>query len=127
MSLENTIGFYSIKITSIFIISIVYFLFGSIISISLNDLLPEEEDINKLSTFYLIILVSGIFGIIGVLSYFIRFVIKRLPFFLDGIYGFKYSLLKELSGGIIIAFVMYNYLDKLKLLLNELKKRVYKK
>jgi hypothetical protein len=50
-----------------------------------------------------------------------------MPFFLDGMYGFNYSLLKEASGGIIVAFIMFNYLDKLKILLNELKNRIYKK
>lgn len=126
MRIPDTIGFYGVKITSIFIISIIYFIIGSITSILLNDLLPEEGNIHELPTWYLIIIISTIFGVIGVLYYFIRVFIKNIPFFLDGMYGFKYSLLKELSGGIIIAFVMYNYLDKLKSLLNELKSRFHK-
>ena len=127
MILNNNFGFYTIKITSIFIISIIYFIIGSIVSVLLNDLLPEEQDITHLSLFHLIILISCIFGFIGVLYYFLRIGIKKMPFFLDGMYGFNYSLLKEASGGIIVAFIMFNYLDKLKILLNELKNRIYKK
>jgi hypothetical protein len=127
MITNQKLGFYVVKTTSIFIISVIYFIVGSITSILLNDVLPEEENISKLSTLHLILILSGIFGIVGVLYYFLRVGIKHMPFFLDGVYGFQYSLLKEASGGIIIAFIMYNYLDKLKILLNEFKTRIYKK
>jgi 4-hydroxybenzoate polyprenyltransferase len=124
MITQNTIGFYSVKIISIFIISILYFIVGFILSLLLNKFSPEQEKIEKLSTISLIIHISIIFGIIGISYYLLRINIKRMPFFLDGVYGFNYSLLKEASGGIIIGFILYNYLDKLKLLLDELKRRI---
>jgi hypothetical protein len=127
MTTQNTIGFYSVKIISIFIISIIYVIVGSVTGLLLNNSLPEKEKIEKLSTFSLICLICSIFGIISIIYYFIRRNIKRIPFFLDGVYGFKYELLKEASGGIIFAFILYNYLDKLKMLLQELKHRIYNK
>lgn len=126
MTIENTIGFYSVKIISIFIVSIIYFIVGSVASILLNDNLPDKEKIQNLSTFNLILFSCSIFGGIGVLYYFLRLMVKKIPFFLDGLYGFKYLVLKEVSGGIIVGFVMYKYLDKLHILLNELHIRIKK-
>jgi len=103
MTVENRIGFYSVKVISIFIISIIYFIVGSLVSFLLNDLLPEEENLNKISTTRLFFIISGIFGLIGIIFYIIRIMIKNIPFFFDDMYGFKYSLLKEASGGIIIS------------------------
>ncbi len=127
MSIENTIGFYSVKIFSIFIISVVYVIIGSIAGLLINRSLPKIDKLEELSTLYLISLIFIKFGIISIVYYFIRRNIKRIPFFLDGVYGFKYSLLKEASGGIIIGFIMYNYLDTLRALLQELKRRIYNK
>ena len=127
MTYSNTLGFYTTKIISIFIISIIYFIIGYFSSIILNDLLPEKDNIQQLSTFHLILLISTLFGIIGILYYFLRIAIKNMPFFLDSVYGFKYSLLRETSGGIIFAFILYTYLDKLQILLQELQYRIYKK
>jgi hypothetical protein len=47
-----------------------------------------------------------------------------MPFFLDGIYGFKYSLLQEAAGGMIIGYTMYAYLDNLQNMMEEFRKRL---
>ena len=65
-----------------------------------------------------------IFGSIGVVFYVVRILIKRMPFFLDGVYGFKYSLLQEAAGGMIIGYTMYAYLHRLKALMDELERRL---
>lgn len=120
---SNKIGFYTIKTTSIFTVSIIYFVLGTLFSIALNDLIPDEN-LQEMSTSYLMTLIGLIFGSIGVLFYGLRHIIKRIPFFLDGYYGFKYSLLREAAGGLIAAYVMYAYLDKLRDLMVELGNRI---
>jgi hypothetical protein len=118
-----SIGFYTVKVSSIFLISVLYFIVGSVLSIFLNDIIPSEN-VEEISTIKLIALLGLIFGSIGVVFYAIRIIIKNMPFFLDGYYGFNYSLLREASGGIIIAYTMYAFLDKLIDLMQELAKRL---
>jgi hypothetical protein len=118
-----SIGFYTVKVSSIFLISVLYFIVGSVLSILLNDIIPSEN-VEEISTIRLIALLGLIFGSIGVVFYGLRVMIKNMPFFLDGYYGFNYSLLREASGGIIIAYTMYAFLDKLIDLMQELAKRL---
>jgi hypothetical protein len=122
MSIEYTIGFYLIKVISIFIVSILYFISGSIFSVLLNEVIPDDKP-QDLSSIQLLLEVSSIFGLIGIVFYFNRILIKKIPFFLDGLYGFKYSLLHEAAGGIIVGYILYAYQDKLVDKLTELRKR----
>jgi hypothetical protein len=49
-----------------------------------------------------------------------------MPFPLDGSYGFCYGLLREATGGIIVAYMMYAYLDRLQAMMKELALRFRK-
>ena len=124
--MSSTVGFYTVKVTAIFLMSVLYFIVGSVLSVLLNDAIPDK-DLHMLSTPYLIALLSLIFGSIGVAFYILRNLVKHMPFFLDGYYGFKYSMLREATGGIIIGYVMYAYLEKLAAIMRELSSRIYKK
>ena len=106
--MSSTVGFYAVKIAAIFIMAIIYFIAGSIMSIGLDNIMPEKKDLEKIPTYLIFLKICGVFGIIAVLYYFLRIQIKNMPFFLDGVYGFKYNMLKEASGGIIIAYIMYS-------------------
>lgn len=119
----STVGFYTVKVLSIFLLSVVYFIVGSLLSLLLNESLPEEN-VRKWSTPRLIATLAMVFGMIGVVFYFLRNLIKRMPFFLDGYYGFQYSMLREASGGIIVAYAMYAYLDRLHIMMDELALRI---
>jgi hypothetical protein len=116
------IGFYVVKMSSIFLMAILYFLIGSFLSVMLNDVIPDEN-IQELSTPFLVSLLCVLFGSISVVYYLLRIMIKRIPFFMEGLYGFHYELLREASGGIIVGYVMYAHLDKLKDLMQELAER----
>jgi hypothetical protein len=118
-----SIAFYSVKIMSIVIISIIYFFCGTALSVFL-DIIISEEDPAKKSTIKLTAEIAGIFGIIGVAYYGMRHFIKYMPFPLDGMYNFKYKLLKEASGGVIISYILFTYQDKLKAMMIELQKRM---
>ena len=122
MSIGHNIGFYSVKIISIFIISILYFITGSILSLVLDETIPTTEVRNE-STLLLLTEVSIIFGIVGVVFYLNRILIKKMPFFLDGYFGFNYSLLHDAASGMIVGYILYAYQDKLIFKLKELRTR----
>lgn len=117
-----SVRFYAVKVTAIFLLSIVYFLLGGTLSLLLNEALPDK-DLHEWSTAKLILHLSVIFGVIGVVFYALRGLVKRMPFFLEGIYGFRYALLREATGGIIVAYAMYAYLDRLHAMMQELASR----
>ncbi len=121
--LSRKVGFYSVKVLAIFIMSALYFAVGSTLSVFLNRAIPVTN-LNELSTPYLMVFLGTVFGCIGVVFYVVRVLIKRMPFFLDGLYGFRYSILHEAAGGIIVGYTMYAYLDHLKTMMVELGKRL---
>ena len=60
-----TIAFYSVKILSIIIVSAIYFICGTALSIFLDKII-SDKDPKKSSTLRLIIEIAGIFGLIGI-------------------------------------------------------------
>ena len=121
---SNEIGFLSVKVASIFIFAILYFIAGSILSILIDRVLPEENTVEERTTLELFLIISSTLGFIAVAFYFIRKNIKHIPFFLDGLYGFDVSRLKEIGGGVIITYTIYTYQDRLTAFLKEFKKRI---
>lgn len=122
MGIDRTIGFYSIKVVSLFIVSILYFISGSIFSLLLDEAVPDNDPVQQ-STIMLLTEVSIIFGVIGVVFYMNRILIKKMPFFLDGYFGFQYSLLHDAASGMIVGYILYVYQDKLISKLKELRVR----
>jgi len=122
MSIDRSVGFYSIKVISLFIVSILYFITGSIFSLLLDEAVPDNDPVQQ-STVMLLTEVSIIFGVIGVVFYMNRMLIKKLPFFLDGYFGFRYSLLHDAASGMIVGYILYAYQDKLISKLKELRVR----
>ena len=123
MMLSRKVGFYLVKVLAIFIMSALYFVVGSTLSVFLNRAIPVTN-LNELSTPYLMVFLGTVFGCIGVVFYVVRVLIKRMPFFLDGMYGFRYTILREAAGGMIFGYTMYAYLDHLKTMMVELGKRL---
>jgi hypothetical protein len=122
MSIDRSVGFYSIKVISVFIVSILYFITGSIVSLLLDEAVPDNDPVQQ-TTVMLLAEVSIIFGVIGVLFYMNRMLIKKMPFFLDGYFGFRYSLLHDAASGMIVGYILYAYQDKLISKLKELRVR----
>jgi hypothetical protein len=122
MSIDRSVGFYSIKVISLFIVSILYFITGSIFSLLLDEAVPDNDPVQQ-STVMLLTEVSIIFGVIGVVFYMNRMLIKKMPFFLDGYFGFQYSLLHDAASGMIVGYILYAYQDKLISKLKELRVR----
>ncbi len=100
------------KIIDISMIGILYLLLGIISALFINNLLyqKEFEDKNerRSSIFYVLkILIRTSFIMIS--AYLIRNIIMKVPVFFDGIYGYKHTRIKELSGGVIIAFSIISF------------------
>jgi hypothetical protein len=118
----RTIGFYSVKILAIFIISVLYFVTGSIFSLLLDQAIPNVSPKDQ-SNIVLMLETGTIFGIIGVIYYLNRIMLKHMPFFLDGFFGFRHALLHDMASGMIIGYILYAYQDKLIAMLKELRIR----
>jgi hypothetical protein len=121
--MKSPVGFYAVKITAIFLMSVIYFVLGAGLSLLLNRSLPADP-VQQVSTPMLVVRLSAVFGLIGVVYYLLRNVVKRAPFPLDGWFGFRYSMLREATGGLIVAYAMYSYLDRLHDWMVELEERV---
>jgi hypothetical protein len=121
--LSDTLGFYSVKASAIFIVAIIYFILGTVLSILLDELSPDDN-YEQMSTLELFFHISGMLGLIAVVFYFMRIMLKRIPFFMNGWYGFEASRLREISGGIIIAHTVYTYQTRLVSMMTEFGKRM---
>ncbi len=124
--MDEKVGFYLVKMFSIFLISIYYFIFGSTMSIIVNKNLIDysDKEIKKINTYKLFLDICITFGIIGLGFYLIRIIVKNVPYVFDGWFGYQHSKLKEATGGVIIAYIIFAYQSKLLKKFNELKNRL---
>ena len=92
-----------IKIADIIIFSNIYFYLGIFVSYILYKYLskPYDEKESKLRNFIQLVLEVGI---LVTCVYLIRILVKSIPNPLDGLYGFDASKVKELNGGVVLAF-----------------------
>jgi len=125
--MDTPVGFYAVKTSAIFLISMSYFVFGSIMSLSVNAAMKDidEKELSKISTWLLLVEIMCIFGVLGLGFYIIRVFVKNIPFPLEGVFGYNHSRLKEAAGGVIIAYIIFTYQTKLNAKLVELKKRLH--
>ena len=102
----------------------IYYLFGSIIIVSLLNVLSERfltsrNKIKKLKNYQLFFQLSIQAALIMILSNILRHVIRSIPYPLEGYYGYKHILTKESNGGIIIAFAMFTSFSDFKYRVSE--------
>jgi ABC-type Mn2+/Zn2+ transport system permease subunit len=126
--MDKKLGFYFTKSFAIFLMSIYFFIFGSIMSIIVNKLMrnvTDEKELKSETTSKLILDILFTFGIIGLGFYFIRIYVKNIPYIFEGAFGYRHSQLKEATGGVIIGFIIFIYQGKLIKKINELQRRFY--
>ena len=111
-----------LKLIDILLLSGYYFTAG-LITATMIDIIAgrfnSKEDSEKSTLRLFIEAVLYTFGLL-IVFYITRNIIERIPFPLDGLYGFKHSLVKEKSGDVIFVFVLFYfqkyYIEKLKFL-----------
>jgi len=104
-----------IKVIAIVYATIIFSIGGILLSILADRYLiyplydRTEEDIKKKSDFRHIVDTTFILGLFGALAYFARNILQKIPFPLDGLNGFEYKRVKEVSSGALILWILINY------------------
>jgi hypothetical protein len=105
----------SIKVLAIVYCTIIFSIGGVLLSILADRYLiyplydKTEEDIKNKSDIRHIIETTLILGLFGALAYFGRNILQKIPFPLEGLYGFQYSKVKEVSSGALVLWILINY------------------
>jgi len=113
--LKKEIVLRSIKIFDVGMLTVLYFFFGYVISLLINKIYYDIEP-NKIYNKWLLFLEICLqIFVIGIVIYLIRNIVQKIPFPLEGIYGYKHTLVKEFnSGGVALAFGVFYAQDKIK-------------
>jgi len=113
--------YYINKLCAISFIAICYVTLGVTLSITMERIFRIDENINKVeqkwhnqSTIYLVlqIYLECILIVIG--AYFIRNVIKKIPYIFEGYSGFHYRNLRECNGTVITTLSIILFIPNLK-------------
>ena len=109
--MDKYFKFLSVKILSIIYFSLFFLFLGFLVALILNFFQPPLKDDNKKiftkSPFILTLEVIITLILIVVSFYFVRKIIKKIPFPFDGCYGFQHSRLQELHGVVFFAPVFF--------------------
>ena len=101
-----------VKALDIFILGNIYLFFGVIVSALIDKYIAKNYD-KKKSKFQNLLQLIYETGIIMVSAYLIRIFIKHvIPNPLTGIVGFEPKRVKELGGGLVLAFAFLMYLKE---------------
>ena len=106
--------FYLVKITAIIYVSIIYFVLAYYFAGIMDAFFAKwfGTDYTKKSKYLLLGECLLQVLIVAIMSYLVRNLVSMIPFPLDGMYGFKHDLLKELteSGGFFaVFFIIFQY------------------
>lgn len=119
-----------IKIIAIAFITVIYSVGGFLLTVGadkylmkdFNDKTDEETDDKSTSRHFGEI--TAILALFGILAYVGRNILQLIPFPLDGLYGFKYSDVKELTTGSLVLWILINYSPTLTNKINIIRKRL---
>ena len=109
----NYYSFLVVKLIAIVYFSLFYFIIGFTSSLGLNKLVSKEEDKEKTekepSMIRLFLECILIFSVVSLIFYFLRKIIKHIPYPLEGFFGFQTKRLKELNGVALLAPIFMTY------------------
>jgi hypothetical protein len=112
--LENP-NFSFIKILAIAFITVLYSFGGIFITIFSDKYILKEfydktdEDLENKSTSRHLGETTAILAFYGIIAYLGRNIIQKIPFPLDGLYGLKYTNVKEVASGALLLWIIINY------------------
>lgn len=116
----------ALKFLDIFLLSTYYFVIGFFIASSIDFIIGKfsSQDDKEKPTWILFLEAIWYTFVLSIIFYIIRNIIERIPFPLDGLYGFQHSRVKERSGDVIFVFILFYfqeyYIKKLHFLHNRL-------
>jgi hypothetical protein len=108
MGVPFTPAFLGVKLLDIGYVTFLFFIFGLVFAKGFDLLYGKfNKDIYKKETKWKLFveILIHVFAI-GVVAYILRNVVEMIPFPLDGVAGFRHSMLKELEGGHIMTIVL---------------------
>ena len=108
MGVPFTFAFLGVKLFDIGFVTFLFFIFGLLFAKGFDLLYGKfDKDKYKKESKWMLFLeiVIHVFAI-GVVAYILRNVIELIPFPLEGVAGFRHSMLKELEGGHILTVVL---------------------
>ena len=118
--------FLTAKIIDIGLVTVYYFVFGFLISWGLDSLLGQfnEDDYENKSIAELAIGILLQLFLLGVVIYALRNIVGAIPYPFEGFGGYEHARLKELDGGVVLAFVVIFFQKNLNDKIIYLKKRI---
>ena len=126
----NYYSFLCIKIIAIIFYSLIYFIIGFVSSLLLNKYIPitkeeeKEDNPDNIPIFKLLLECILIFSFVSVIFYFLRKIIKHIPYPFQGFSGFDTSHLKELNGVALLAPIFMTFQVKFVKKLSIIKKKL---
>jgi len=118
--------FLTAKIIDIGLVTVYYFVFGFFISWGLDSLLGQfkEDDYKDKSIAELTLGIILQLFVLGVVIYALRNIVGAIPYPFEGLGGYQHARLKELDGGVVLAFVVIFFQKNLNDKIIYLKKRI---
>ena len=117
----------SIKLLDISLLGIYYLFGGIIVSLMIDKLFPEfdESVYSQKSSIEIFLEICLNISSMMIVVYILRNIVERIPFPLDGLFGYDHSRVIEIKGGILIAFAVitfqHNFKNKVTFLINRFK------
>jgi hypothetical protein len=93
----------AVKALAVAWVAILCFLFSFVVSRTLDRVTPPLDRSKPTWRTFLEVVLQ--FGVIGIIAYFARLLIKKIPFGLDGVDGYVHSQLGELRSLPLLVFI----------------------
>lgn len=138
MKLSDDIKLIGIRLLAIMYVAILYVIFGIYITYLLDeygyhDIFVNSHDDSQDSVFHMVWELGVMVGIIACIAFIGRNLIQLIPFPFDGVFGFDYESVRELTSGAILFVFMITFsasvqqkVIKLQTRLNLIKTKKYK-
>ncbi len=115
---QNFTGFIGVKWVAIMYVSVIQVIIGISMSKIINKMIPsikkkkvDEKYIPDESMFDLLFYSFVNLSLLVFANYILRNIVERIPFPLDGVFGYQHNKLKERYGMIISGFILMYYQD----------------